>query len=40
LMRFWQRSRPRKSRSAPRCEDPDYCRFAWILDPDGNRIAL
>jgi predicted enzyme related to lactoylglutathione lyase len=24
----------------PHCEDYDYGRFAWIMDPDGNRIEL
>ena len=24
----------------PRREDYDYGRFAWIRDPDGNRIEL
>ena len=24
----------------PRREDYDYGRFAWILDPEGNRIEL
>jgi predicted enzyme related to lactoylglutathione lyase len=24
----------------PKSEDTDYGRFAWILDPDGNKIEL
>ena len=24
----------------PHREDSDYGRFAWIMDPDGNRIEL
>ena len=24
----------------PHREDADYGRFAWIVDPDGNRIEL
>ena len=24
----------------PKSEDYDYGRFAWIMDPDGNRIEL
>ena len=24
----------------PHREDADYGRFAWIMDPDGNRIEL
>ena len=24
----------------PHCEDHDYGRSAWIMDPDGNRIEL
>jgi predicted enzyme related to lactoylglutathione lyase len=24
----------------PKREDSDYGRFAWIIDPEGNKIAL
>ena len=24
----------------PKCQDEDYGRFAWIFDPDGNKIEL